>query len=76
MTLLSRGGTIYFLGPDPADILQTFELHKIQGMATSPYGLGRRPGPRTGVLPSAGTTATTGGRLWPQVTGLAVQFLA
>ena len=40
MSLLSRGGTIYFLGPDPADILQYFELHKIQGMATSPYGLG------------------------------------
>jgi acyl-coenzyme A synthetase/AMP-(fatty) acid ligase len=40
MSLLSRGGTIYFLGPDPADILQAFDLHKIQGMATSPYGLG------------------------------------
>jgi acyl-CoA synthetase (AMP-forming)/AMP-acid ligase II len=40
MTLLSRGATIYFLGPDPSDILQTFDLHKIQGMATSPYGLG------------------------------------
>jgi acyl-coenzyme A synthetase/AMP-(fatty) acid ligase len=40
MTLLSRGATIYFLGPEPADILQTFELHKIQGMGTSPYGLG------------------------------------
>jgi acyl-CoA synthetase (AMP-forming)/AMP-acid ligase II len=40
MSLLSRGGTIYFLGPEPADILQYFDLHKIQGMATSPYGLG------------------------------------
>ncbi len=40
MSLLSRGGTIYFLGPDPTDILQTIELDKIQGMATSPYGLG------------------------------------
>ncbi len=40
MSLLSRGGTIYFLGPDPTDILQTIDLHKIQGMATSPYGLG------------------------------------
>jgi acyl-CoA synthetase (AMP-forming)/AMP-acid ligase II len=39
MSLLSRGGTIYFLGPDPTDILQTIDLHKIQGMATSPYGL-------------------------------------
>jgi acyl-coenzyme A synthetase/AMP-(fatty) acid ligase len=40
MSLLGRGGTIYFLGPDPVDILQTIDLHKIQGMATSPYGLG------------------------------------
>lgn len=39
MSLLSRGGTIFFLGPEPADILQTIDLHKIQGMATSPYGL-------------------------------------
>lgn len=40
MSLLSRGGTIYFLGPDPADILQIFDLHKVQGIATSPYSLG------------------------------------
>lgn len=40
MSLLGRGGTIYFLGPEPADMLQTINLHKIQGMATSPYGLG------------------------------------
>jgi acyl-CoA synthetase (AMP-forming)/AMP-acid ligase II len=40
MALLSRGGTIFFLGPDPADILQTIDLYKIQGMATSPYSLG------------------------------------
>jgi len=40
MSLLGRGGTVYFLGPDPVDILQTIDLHKIQGMATSPYGLG------------------------------------
>ncbi len=42
MSLLSRGGTIFFLKPDPADALalQTIDLHKIQGMATSPYGLG------------------------------------
>lgn len=40
MSLLSRGGTIYFLGSDPAAILQTIDLHKIQGMATTPYGLG------------------------------------
>jgi acyl-coenzyme A synthetase/AMP-(fatty) acid ligase len=40
MSMLSRGGTIYFLGPEPGDILQYFELHEIQGMATSPYGLG------------------------------------
>ena len=39
MVLLSRGGTIFFLGPDPADILQTIDLYRIQGMATSPYGL-------------------------------------
>jgi acyl-CoA synthetase (AMP-forming)/AMP-acid ligase II len=40
MALLIRGGTAYFLGDDPADILQALDLHKIQGMATSPYGLG------------------------------------
>jgi acyl-CoA synthetase (AMP-forming)/AMP-acid ligase II len=40
LALLSRGGTIYYLGDDPADILQAIELQKIQGMATSPYGLG------------------------------------
>jgi len=40
MALLSRGGTIYFLGPEPADILQILDLHRIGGMATSPYGLG------------------------------------
>jgi acyl-coenzyme A synthetase/AMP-(fatty) acid ligase len=40
LSLLSRGGTIYFLGPDPTDILQTLDLHQIEGMATSPYGLG------------------------------------
>jgi acyl-CoA synthetase (AMP-forming)/AMP-acid ligase II len=39
LSLLSRGGTIYFLGPDPSDILQALDLHKIEG-ATSPYGLG------------------------------------
>jgi acyl-coenzyme A synthetase/AMP-(fatty) acid ligase len=39
MSLLSRGATIYFLGPEPSDILQVIDLHKIQGMATSPYGL-------------------------------------
>ena len=37
---MSRGGTIFFLGPEPADILQTIDLYKIEGMATSPYGLG------------------------------------
>jgi fatty-acyl-CoA synthase len=40
LSLLSRGGTIYYLGPDPTDILQTLDLHQIEGMATSPYGLG------------------------------------
>ena len=40
MSLLSRGATIYFLGPEPSDILQVLDLHKVQGMATSPYGLG------------------------------------
>jgi len=40
MSLLSRGGAIYFLGPEPTDIFQIIDLHKIQGMATSPYGLG------------------------------------
>jgi acyl-coenzyme A synthetase/AMP-(fatty) acid ligase len=39
MVILSRGGTIFFLGPEPADILQTIDLYKIEGMATSPYGL-------------------------------------
>jgi long-chain acyl-CoA synthetase len=37
---LLRGGTVYFLGDDPAAILQHLDLHKIQGMATTPYGLG------------------------------------
>ncbi len=40
MALLGRGGTIYFLGPDPADILQIIDLEQVRGMATSPYGLG------------------------------------
>jgi acyl-CoA synthetase (AMP-forming)/AMP-acid ligase II len=40
MALLIRGGTVTFLGDDPADILQALDLHEIQGMATSPYGLG------------------------------------
>jgi acyl-CoA synthetase (AMP-forming)/AMP-acid ligase II len=40
LSLLSRGATIFFLGPDPADILQVMDLYKIEGMATSPYGLG------------------------------------
>jgi acyl-CoA synthetase (AMP-forming)/AMP-acid ligase II len=39
MAMLSRGGTIYFLGDDPTDILQIIDLHEIQGMATSPHGL-------------------------------------
>jgi acyl-coenzyme A synthetase/AMP-(fatty) acid ligase len=40
IALLSRGGTIFFLGTDPADILQAIDLHQIHGMATSPYSLG------------------------------------
>jgi len=40
LSILSRGGTIFFLGPDPADILQVIDLHKIEGMATTPYSLG------------------------------------
>ena len=40
MAMLGRGGTVFFLGEDPSDILQTIDLHKIEGMATSPYGLG------------------------------------
>lgn len=40
LSLLSRGATLFLLGPEPADILQIFDLYKIQGMATSPYGLG------------------------------------
>jgi acyl-CoA synthetase (AMP-forming)/AMP-acid ligase II len=40
LSLLNRGGTVYFLGSDPADILQAIDLYQIQGMATSPYGLG------------------------------------
>jgi acyl-CoA synthetase (AMP-forming)/AMP-acid ligase II len=39
LALLSRGATIYFLGDDPADILQALDVYEIQGMATSPYGL-------------------------------------
>lgn len=38
--MLLRGGSIYFLGDEPAAILQFLDLHKIQAMATSPYGLG------------------------------------
>ncbi len=38
MALLSRGGTIYF-GPNFFDLLQTFDLHKIQGMACTPHTL-------------------------------------
>ena len=37
---LSRGGTIYLLGDDPTAILPAFDLHQIQVMTTSPYGLG------------------------------------
>jgi len=40
MGILRRGATVYLLGPDPADILQTIDLQQIEGMATSPYGLG------------------------------------
>jgi long-chain acyl-CoA synthetase len=40
MALLGRGGTIYFHGPEPADMLQTIMLHQIRGMGTSPYSLG------------------------------------
>jgi acyl-coenzyme A synthetase/AMP-(fatty) acid ligase len=39
LALLGRGATIYFLGAEPGDILQILILHKVQGMATSPYGL-------------------------------------
>jgi len=31
LSLLGRGGTMYFLGLEPADILQIIDLHKIQG---------------------------------------------
>jgi acyl-CoA synthetase (AMP-forming)/AMP-acid ligase II len=37
--MLWRGGAVYFLGPDPTAILQTLDLHKIDIMSTSPYGL-------------------------------------
>ena len=40
MSILGRGGTVFLLGPDPVDILQAIDLHQIEGMATSPYGLG------------------------------------
>src|SRR5262249_46440562 len=36
---LFRGGTVYFLGDNPAAILQCLDLHQIQNMATSPGGL-------------------------------------
>jgi acyl-CoA synthetase (AMP-forming)/AMP-acid ligase II len=39
ISILSRGGTVFFLGLDPVDILQVIDLHQIEGMATSPYGL-------------------------------------
>ena len=37
--MLWRGGTVYYLGQDPTAILQTLDLHKIQCMSSSPYGL-------------------------------------
>ena len=40
MYTLLRSGTIYFLSEDPTAILQYMDLHKIQNMTTSPYGLG------------------------------------
>jgi long-chain acyl-CoA synthetase len=39
MYMLSRGGTVFFLGADPSDILQALELYEIQNMTTSPHGL-------------------------------------
>jgi len=39
LATLSRGGTAYFVGSDPEAILQAFDLYKIEGMATSPFGL-------------------------------------
>jgi acyl-CoA synthetase (AMP-forming)/AMP-acid ligase II len=37
--MLWRGGTIYYLGADPTAILQLLDLHRIDVMSTSPYGL-------------------------------------
>lgn len=37
--MLWRGGTVYYLGADPTAILQLLDLHKIDIMSTSPYGL-------------------------------------
>jgi acyl-CoA synthetase (AMP-forming)/AMP-acid ligase II len=37
--MLWRGGTIFYLGADPSAILQMLDLHKIDLMSTSPYGL-------------------------------------
>jgi acyl-coenzyme A synthetase/AMP-(fatty) acid ligase len=37
--VLSRGGTFFFPGASPMDTLQTFELHRVQGLIASPGGL-------------------------------------
>ena len=39
MSLLYRGGTILFLGPDPVGLLQAIDLYKVQGMGASSLGL-------------------------------------
>ncbi len=39
LSLLGRGAMVSFLGEDPADILQSLDLYKITGMATTPYSL-------------------------------------
>ena len=37
--VLSRGGALFLRGTDAAETLQAFELHKVQGMVASPFGL-------------------------------------
>jgi acyl-coenzyme A synthetase/AMP-(fatty) acid ligase len=39
LLMLWRGGTVYYLGEDPSAILQMLDLHQIDIMSTSPYGL-------------------------------------
>jgi acyl-CoA synthetase (AMP-forming)/AMP-acid ligase II len=38
MHILSRGGTVFYRGTDPAETMQAFGLYKVQAMVASPSG--------------------------------------